>query len=679
MRKFPLRALLIVPCLAQVIGTVTLVGWLSFRNGERAVSDLANQLMGEVAQRIDQNLQAYLDKPVQINNTNQAVAAQGLLPMADPKQWEQYLWRQAQIQPDINFIKVTSPDGTQWTGEKLATGELRINIISEETKRRFHSYQTDSQGRPIKLVTNLEIPDTRRGAWYLEPATAGRRLWSSVFTSFLEEELLIAISDPVKDPTTQELTGVFNAAIRLSSIGNFLKTLKIGRTGQAFIVEQRSDNPGVMLASSTGELPFLKNSTTGERELFPAAQSRNPLTRAAIRDLLERYTYIENIQEFTQETFHFEREKQFLTATPFEDTYGLRWLIVVVVPQSDFMAEIQQNNQRTALLCLVAVAVATGLGIWVARWIVQPLTSLNQAAQAIAAGDLTQTIDEEFTHTHEVSQLTRAFNSMSAQLLESFSTLEERVVERTAALLTANERLRQEVKERQEAQEALKLEQDKVEELLLNVLPKPIAERLKRDDDLIADDFDEVTILFADIVDFTPLSARMPPRGLLYLLNSIFCQFDALVERFELEKIKTIGDAYMVAAGLPIHRPDHAEAIADLALGMQDVIQQFQSSTGHPYQIRIGINTGMVVAGVVGTKKFIYDLWGDAVNVASRMESHGLAGEIQVTEFTYHLLKDQFDLEYRGEISIKGRGLMKTYWLRGRKTADLPSLLSLAP
>ncbi|MGA9380525.1 MAG: adenylate/guanylate cyclase domain-containing protein [Phormidium sp.] len=223
------------------------------------------------------------------------------------------------------------------------------------------------------------------------------------------------------------------------------------------------------------------------------------------------------------------------------------------------------------------------------------------------------------------------------------------------------------ISDRKQAEAELRLEKERSENLLLNILPEPIATRLKHDSSVIAESFNEVTIMFADLVGFTSLSTKLQPIELVNLLNQIFSTFDQLVEELGLEKIKTIGDAYMVAGGLPIPRIDHAEAIADLALTMLNVMQQFQISIDEELQIRIGINTGIVVAGVIGKKKFIYDLWGDAVNVASRMESHGIPGYIQVTEATYQRLKHKYLFEKREEIHVKGKGNMTTYFLTGKK------------
>ena len=224
-------------------------------------------------------------------------------------------------------------------------------------------------------------------------------------------------------------------------------------------------------------------------------------------------------------------------------------------------------------------------------------------------------------------------------------------------------RIYQEIEQRQQAEIGLRLEQEKSERLLVNILPKSIAERLKQEEGAIAEKFESVTILFADLVNFTHLASQTSPVELVCLLNDIFSRFDTLVEQLGLEKIKTIGDAYMVVGGVPEPREDHAQAIATLALEMQRAIESFNQAHNQQFQLRIGINTGPVVAGVIGRQKFAYDLWGDTVNVASRMESHGEPGKIQVTTSTYDRIKDDYVLDYRGSIMVKGRGSLETYFL----------------
>ena len=205
------------------------------------------------------------------------------------------------------------------------------------------------------------------------------------------------------------------------------------------------------------------------------------------------------------------------------------------------------------------------------------------------------------------------------------------------------------------------------EGLLKNILPDRIASRLKNSDEMIADEYESASILFADVVGFTPMSADMEPQELVALLDEIFSDFDTMVEQRGLEKIKTIGDAYMVASGVPVSRADHAVAICDLALEMSHHVRD-RLFSGKSITLRIGINSGPVVAGIIGTRKFSYDLWGDAVNTASRMESFGTPGRIQITEATRDLVAEEFVCEPAGIVEVKGKGAMHVWFLEGRNT-----------
>ncbi len=288
------------------------------------------------------------------------------------------------------------------------------------------------------------------------------------------------------------------------------------------------------------------------------------------------------------------------------------------------------------------------------------LSALDDASDKVKAFDvgavdyITKPFQEKEVLARVANQLT--IKSQKELLQEQTNQLEELVG-----------RLENEIKERQGAELALRLAQEKSDHLLLNILPAAIVEALKKGETTNAERFESATVLFADIVNFTSLASRISPLELVKFLNQIFSKFDELTEKHGLEKIKTNGDAYMVAGGLPVPRPDHAEAIANMALDMQEAIADFKTDKGEPFQIRIGINTGPVVAGVIGTKKFSYDLWGDTVNVASRMESQGLPGYIQVTTAVYQQLKNDYVFEERGPISVKGKGETIAYLLTSKK------------
>jgi adenylate cyclase len=227
-------------------------------------------------------------------------------------------------------------------------------------------------------------------------------------------------------------------------------------------------------------------------------------------------------------------------------------------------------------------------------------------------------------------------------------------------------------RQRRDALAALRLEQAKSEGLLLNILPRSIADKLKAQTRPIADQFGSASILFADVVDFTPWSERLPAADVVGYLDRLFSLFDELAQRYGLEKIKTIGDCYMVAAGVPTPRADHARALALMALDMLDAMRAHDGIGEPGHELRIGINSGPVVAGVIGRKRFLYDLWGDAVNTASRMESHGTPGRIQITRATYELLADEFECDPRGTITVKGKGQVEAWYLIRRRQERVP-------
>lgn len=262
-------------------------------------------------------------------------------------------------------------------------------------------------------------------------------------------------------------------------------------------------------------------------------------------------------------------------------------------------------------------------------------------------GDLSYDVPvEPFT---EVGQIAERYNEVLAKVRDT---------------LAENERAKQQLVE---AYRKVQNEQVRAEQLLLNILPAKVADQLKDSKDIVANRFPEVSVLFADIVDFTRLSHKFRPEIIVGILNRIFSVFDELAEKYRLEKIKTIGDAYMVVGGLPDPLSNHAEAVANFALDSMAQLKRFKLKTGDELSMRIGINTGPVVAGVIGKKKFIYDIWGDAVNLASRMESNGIPGTIQLTEETANRLGDRFILEERGVVEVKGRGSIKSFFLKGRR------------
>ena len=274
------------------------------------------------------------------------------------------------------------------------------------------------------------------------------------------------------------------------------------------------------------------------------------------------------------------------------------------------------------------------------------------------------------SESNEIKELLKQIRSLTKKLnrSEDNRSFLEQMWDRNSNLFqTLNTEIENQRTLIQQQHQQLEKERQKSENLLLNILPRSIAQRLKESQSVIADHFQSTSVLFTDIVGFTKLSENLTPSELVQFLNQIFSSFDNLVEKYQLEKIKTVGDAYMVAGGFPEPRSDHAEAIADLALEMRESLAKFHTGENQTVCMRTGIHTGPAVAGVIGIKKFIYDVWGDTVNTASRMESHGIGGQIQVSHATYKVLKDKYILKKRGMIEIKGKGRMMTYFLQGKK------------
>jgi adenylate cyclase len=632
-----IRAVVIVPFVLQILTAVGLVGYFSFRNGQRAVSDLSTQLRSEVSDRIHLYINNFVSLPPRINQASEEVVSRRMLNLSSLDQVEQYIMLQMKLHPAVSYIAYGNPEGKLRGGERKANGTMTLDHSDDPKKADYRTYELTGKG-DRRLLEILPQPyDARIRPWYQAAIAARKPVWGSVYLWVNTQELSVPAVHPVYQ--NGKLQGVFSTEFLLSNISQFLHTLKIGKTGKTFVIERS----GLLIASSTDEKPFRLAADGKTQERLNVRDSQDALTHATAQYLITKFGSFDKIQTRQQLDFNFQGAPQLVQVQPFTDGKGLDWLTVVVIPEADFMEQIHSNTRSTIWLCLGAATLATVLGIYTSRWITKPILRLSQASQAIAEGDLEQrvTVDRQ----DELGILALSFNKMAAQLKSSFEELEVRVQERTAELNH----------QRQET-----------ERLLLSILPESIAERLKRNPETIADSFAEVTVLFADLVNFTAHAHEISATETVDLLNQVFSEFDLLAERYQLEKIKTIGDGYMVAGGLPAPKADHAEAVAEMAITMRATVDRFCYPSGEPFEIRIGIHTGAVIAGVIGKKKFTYDLWGDTVNLASRMESRGLPGKIQVSPATYAQLREAYVLEERGMVEIKGFGLMQTYWLVGK-------------
>ncbi len=309
---------------------------------------------------------------------------------------------------------------------------------------------------------------------------------------------------------------------------------------------------------------------------------------------------------------------------------GVKWALVAKMDSSEAFAPIYRLERDLMIVGAIAFMVVIVTGAWLSRSLLGPLRELTAGVRRFAAGDHEAHVPVR--SSDEIGQLCLAFNGMIDDLNEKNLTIATKNREN--------------------------------EELLLNVLPAPIANRLRGGEQGIADGFAEVTVAFADLVGFTALSSEMPPADVVTLLNGLFTRFDTAAQEIGIEKIKTVGDAYMAVCGLPVPVPNHAERMVRMAIRMVHITREHAMEHGVSMKLRVGINSGPVVAGVIGKSKYIYDLWGDTVNLASRMESGGIPDSVQVTRPVYEKLKDQFVFEARGEIEVKGKGNVEAWVLR---------------
>ncbi|MEM8640642.1 MAG: ATP-binding protein [Cyanobacteria bacterium P01_G01_bin.54] len=447
--KLRLRWVLIVPFVLQISAAVGLVGWLSFRSGRQAVNDVAAQLRRELTTRVEEKLLTWLAAAQQINQINAQAIEQGYLNLDSPVDQQaslrRYYWHQAQ-QFNIDTIAYANE-------QKEFIGTVGLNIDDQDvltisragvsTDYAMELYRPDAQGNDQEQLLRSPNYDPRTVNWYRAGAAAEGAIWSPVYEWHIKEGIGITALWPLYAADGQTFKGVMAVALTLANISDFLETLDLSASGQVFILEQSGD----LIATSTGETPYgyriPKDDPTyheqeGARfERLAGRQSENALTRASTEYLIETFGSLTAITTPQQLEFSLAGQRQFLQVTPLTDERGIEWLIVLAVPEQDFMAQINANRQRTILLCGGALLVAATLGIFTARWIARPIVRLQQAAGAIAQGQLSQTL--ELQGIDELEALGTSFNQMAGRLQTAFTELEDRVAERTAQLSEAKQ------------------------------------------------------------------------------------------------------------------------------------------------------------------------------------------------------------------------------------------------
>jgi signal transduction histidine kinase/DNA-binding response OmpR family regulator len=420
LKGISLRLLLVVPFVVQIVGAVSLVGYLSFKND-----------------RVSGHLDSYLAIPPQINQTNLDAIKLGMLNLRDFQKSGRYLWHQAKLYKDVSAIGYALT-----TGEYLASGrwiqgqELVIDEISPATNNINYLYATDRTGNRSKVLDVYPDYKPLEESWYTEAVKAGKQVWTSISNwDEVPEILTVTINSPIYDDNNK-LLGAIGVDITLAKIDDFLRHLKISQSGKVFLIERN----GLLIANSGSQPSF--SMVDGKADRLIATNSNDPLIQASAKFLRQKFGNFDRIQATQELKFQWQEKQQFVYATPWRDKFGLDWLIVVAIPESDFMAQINSHTNTTIILCLITFAIATLLGLLTSHWIARPILRLNQAAVAIAQGDLAQTI--KVKGVSEIETLAQSFDRMAQQLRTSFTTLdrtnaelEDRVQQRTAQLKKA--------------------------------------------------------------------------------------------------------------------------------------------------------------------------------------------------------------------------------------------------
>lgn len=439
----PLRVVLTVPFVLQILISTGLVGYLADRNGQRSVNDLASQLTGQASDRVDQYLDSYLAIPEQINQINADAVELGILDLQDFETVGHYFWNQMQVFPTVSYISYTLPNGHYAGAGRFLDGQgITIDEISAATDGQTYTFATDPQGNRTEVLEILDYDPLEETA-FTDPVEAGKPVWSAPYNwDGATEFISIGASYPLYD-NEQNLVAVMGVDLLLNNIDEFLQTIQISPSAEIFIMER----DGALVSTSVAEQPFQLNGDVAER--LNAQNSEVPILRASTQFLINRFGNLRQIH--TEQVLRVEvnQERYFLRVMPWQQEEGLDWLVVMAIPEADFMGQINQNRRTTLWLCIATFLITTQVGIWTARWVTIPLASLNRAAKAIAHGQLDQTLD--LHRQDELGELAQSFNQMADQLNASFSelqTVNTALTESEHQLQHANQTLEQQVQER---------------------------------------------------------------------------------------------------------------------------------------------------------------------------------------------------------------------------------------
>lgn len=615
-----IRWVLTIPFILQIIGVVGIVGYLSFRNGRDAVEDLLGHLQSEIGDRVSQRLHDYLEVPHHITRMNQRAYELGLLDLQDEARLQQYFHQQMKISTSLSYINFGHIDGRFVGVGREDDGTLYGESITSEQPGLILHYDLDSQGIPSGDIEQDEY-EPRDDTWFTAAVDSQRPLWTAIYQWPDKPEISsISASYPLyADPSDQEsLVGVLGADFILSQVNQFLVGLKGDLAGHIFILERDS---GLLIASSTQTPAVLPED--GEAVRIQATASSEPLIRATATHVQEQFNGFVTIT--TPQVLNRVRllgDRQYIRVIPWQDGWGLDWLIVVVLPESNFMEQINTNTRNTLLLCALALAIAIAVGVRTARWITQPILFLNKAAKNLAGGAWNQTFVLE--RSDEVGELAQSFNDMARQLRHSFRDLESQ--KDSFARFFPSE--------------------------YLTFLNRPSVTDVKLGDHVSR----EMTVMFSDIRGFTSMSEAMTPGETFDFVNTYLEEVAPAVRLHNGVIVKFLGDGTMAVF------PDSADSAVQAGIDTFECLHTYnkRQRTQEPIELGIGIHVGHMMVGIVGERtRMQADALSDTVNLTARLEGltkfYGVS--MLISDSVVHDLVEpqRYQLRFLGEAVVKGR------------------------
>lgn len=639
--RLPLRLVLIAPFVLQIFGTVGIVGYLSFKNGEKAVNDLATQVNSEISTRIQQHVLEYLNKSHQTLEVTHAGIKSGNIDLEDFAALQRYFWQIVQNRDMEAYISFGNANGEFVGVERQEDGRFQLKIRDRTTAPIREVYYLDERGERDTLVTRAKY-DTQSRPWFQAAVQAGKPSWSKIYPFFSRKNTSLGITPvrPIYKPTG-ELIGVLAINVTLLHITEFLNTIKISQSGQSFIMERSGD----LVVSSTIAQPFRVKGEGEKREIerLKAVDSDQPTVKATVQYLRDRFGDFKDINQSQQLKFQINGAWQYVQVVPTQDSRGLDWLVVVVVPESDFMAQIHENTRTTILLCVGALGLAIAIGLYTARWIVRPILKLKEAAIALSEGDFSKSVD--LKRADELGVLAGAFNSMAAQLQTSFAELEEKNTKLEELDKLKDEFLANTSHELRTPLNGI----IGLTESLIDGATGPLSDNTKSNLTMIASSGRRLSSLVNDILDFSQLKHRnidlqikpvaireiigvvlmlcqpLVSKKLLQLVNNISADLplvDADENRLQQILYNLVGNAIKftemgtIEISANLQNSQIEIAIADTGIGIPSdkldrIFESFEQADGSTARIYGGTGLGLTV-----TKQLV-ELHGGAIAVSS--------------------------------------------------------------